>query len=525
MTSTCNIIRKDLIRFRFIFAIWTLFIVAKYVFFAAIAGVWGDANFMLLFRVQQGPGPFTFAVEPLVAYFLVAWLIYEDPPAGKDPFWVTRPISGGQLLVAKLLAAGLMFVVWPVLLGLPWLIECGYGPAGIAEIAAVMGAIYSIVVLMALACASATDAYPRYILWTLAGLPSVALILTLPLQLPHDVNIIPSFGALLVHLGVAGVTVSLIALEIMLYRYLVRSFRRSLVIVTGVTLLGGTLVFSSPLPGIAHWFGPADQKNSGDEAIRLSIAGPMRVADLGKSPAADLVIPVKVEGLPKNKIAFLYVSGTWKSADAKVWSQHGESPSQQLIARVSRQILDLPPADLSPPVEAVGFAFGGRHSPTQTWAQWIADQAVSFHGTASLYIAEGRRLAELPVHEQTRRFAGGSLSITHMDRQGDQLTFDFNLRMPSLDARALGIVVIALVNRDTGEAIEPAARTRQGMGMADIDLVLVTRMTASFKLPPTPGWLDRATFAVIGFDQGHGIRREIETRLSAAPAADVPGNP
>jgi hypothetical protein len=336
------------------------------------------------------------------------------------------------------------------------------------------------------------------------------------------VNIIPSFDALplLVHLGVAGVTVSLVSLEIMLYRYLVRSFRRSLVIVTGVTLLGGALVLSSPLSGITHWLGPADQKNSEDEAIRLSITGPMRVADLGKSPAAALVMPVKVEGLPKNAIAFLYVSGTWKSADAKVWSQHGKSPSQQLIARVSRQILDLPPADPSPPVEAVGFAFGGRHSPIETWAQWIADQAVSFHGAASLYIAEGRLLAELPVREQTRRFAGGSLSIAHLDRQGDKLTFDFNLRVPSLNSQAPGIVVIALVNRDTGEMIEPAARTRQGTGVTEIDLVQVTRMPAAFNLPPAPGWLDRATFAVIGFDQGHGIKREVEARLPAAPASD-----
>lgn len=522
MSTIWNIFWKDLVRFRILLGAWTLLIVTKYLFFSYLAGVWGDANFALLGGLQSGLGLFlSFAIEPLAAYFLVAGLVYEDPPAGKDPFWLTRPVSGGQLLLAKLLFAGLMFVVWPVLLSLPWWIECGYGSTDLAVVLGGMAVIYSTAVLTGLACASATDAHPRYILWTLAAFAIVAIVLMLPALL-RDVNIAPSPTAALVHAGVVVIALMLIALEIIRHQFVVRFFRRTLVVVVGGTLLGGALMFSSPLPGITSWFRPADREKPADETMQLSIAGPMRLEAFNKNPASALVIPVKIEGLPENADASLGVNGTWKSADSKQWSRHGGSSSRQLLIRASRHILNLPPADSALPVAEVRFVFNGRYAPGMTFAQLIAGQAVSFQGVAGLQVEEGKLRAELPVREQIKRVDGGSLSITRLERRGDQLTFNLTTRIPLSLNSWRGIGYIALVNRSTGELIEPALSSRLGIGAAQINLVQVMTGPVSFKIPATPGWLEGASFVMIGFERGRILGRGIEARPLAVAAAKTP---
>ena len=56
----------------------------------------------------------------LTGYVLTAALVMEDPPTGTTVFWLTRPMSGARVLGAKLLGCGVLVLVPPVLLALPW---------------------------------------------------------------------------------------------------------------------------------------------------------------------------------------------------------------------------------------------------------------------------------------------------------------------------------------------------------------------------------------------------------------------
>ncbi len=63
-------------------------------------------------------------LQSLVAFVLAGFLVLQDPPTGTATFWSTRPISGGRLLRAKLLAAFLLLVLAPVIVLTPiWLAD------------------------------------------------------------------------------------------------------------------------------------------------------------------------------------------------------------------------------------------------------------------------------------------------------------------------------------------------------------------------------------------------------------------
>jgi hypothetical protein len=87
-------------------------------------------------------------------------------------------VSGGRLLRAKLAAIGLVFILWPLVVTLPWWLACGYGPRELAAAALETAFIHLIAVLVGLLWAVVTDGYSRFILWTLvtlAAIPAVTL--------------------------------------------------------------------------------------------------------------------------------------------------------------------------------------------------------------------------------------------------------------------------------------------------------------------------------------------------------------
>ncbi|MDB6093259.1 MAG: hypothetical protein JWM32_821 [Verrucomicrobia bacterium] len=523
MILTWHIVWKDFVRFRAIFVAWTGLIVAKHLLFAFMAGVWGAPNFMLLHRMQDAPMVFfSLATEPLIAFFLAASLVYEDPAAAKDPFWVTRPISGVRLLFAKLTAAGLGLVAWPILLNLPWFIACGYDSSDLSLICEVTAAIYVAVVLTGLACASATNSYPRFILWTIASLAAIILVFSLSV-LVRDGTVMPSLEAALVHLGVVLATLVLVGVGILRHQFVVRFFRRSLVVLVGTTLIIAAWIFSSPLEDLASWVRHREELTPTGANIRLSIAGPMRVETFAQNPSGLLALPVSVEGFPAGAIATRFqVTGTWESAEGKIWTMQGAARGRQLELRSTRSLFRLPPADTSPPVELVKFVFRPRPGNTVSYARRIADEAVSFRGSATVTINEGKLLAELPVRNQTARFDGGALSISNLVRDGNDLNFKFTARTPAnLSGQGFWVAGIQLLNRRTGELVELDPHSLLSRGRALINLVMVMSTKAKFVIPATPGWIDDASFVVYGYDSGRKITADFESKNLAA----VTGNP
>jgi hypothetical protein len=126
MNLTWHIVKKDLRALKWPLALWIFVIIAKLgigVVLLNADGTEGVEWFNKMDALAKILGIFEF-----VSFVLTAALVQQDLLVGTTAFWMTRPISGGRLLRAKLLSIGLVFGLLPVLVTLPWWQGCGYGP-------------------------------------------------------------------------------------------------------------------------------------------------------------------------------------------------------------------------------------------------------------------------------------------------------------------------------------------------------------------------------------------------------------
>lgn len=220
-----HIIKKDLRALRWPLALWTLLIVMKLGVGAVLLtadGTGGDGWFQRLDALAK-----ILASLEALSFILVAAWVQEDMLVGTTAFWVTRPIAGGRLLLAKLLGILLVFVLWPLIVTLPWWLTCGYGPREIAWAALQTAAIHVVVVLVGLLWAAVTDGLGRFLMWTLvmlAAIPAVAAGIGIYLA-THNV-ILPSEVATTRVLVVVMLAL-LIMLAVVVNQYLTRRTVRS----------------------------------------------------------------------------------------------------------------------------------------------------------------------------------------------------------------------------------------------------------------------------------------------------------
>lgn len=115
----------------------------------------------------------------LTVYVLTAALAVEDPPFGSTTFWLTRPVSGAHLLVAKVVACVLLFLVLPVLVSLPWFVAGSTDASG--WLAAIGGLLHGQVwvVVPALVIAAFTGTLGKFLAATVGVILTgvVALLL------------------------------------------------------------------------------------------------------------------------------------------------------------------------------------------------------------------------------------------------------------------------------------------------------------------------------------------------------------
>jgi len=110
MNTIRSLIYKDIRRF------WPFFVVMAVLIFTFFAyyrePLRNDPHAPLLW--------FTMSMLMLLVWgawgLLVAFIIHDDPPSGSSEFWMTRPISGTQLLVAKSVIVALFCVLLPVVM-------------------------------------------------------------------------------------------------------------------------------------------------------------------------------------------------------------------------------------------------------------------------------------------------------------------------------------------------------------------------------------------------------------------------
>jgi hypothetical protein len=105
--------------------------------------------------------------EFAIGYLLALRWVQADDLSGTRMFWVTRPISGGRLLAAKTMGLFLVFGLLPVLLWLPWWINCGLGLPEIGWLAIETFGWQLLLIAPALLIGSLTGDLGRAIMWSL----------------------------------------------------------------------------------------------------------------------------------------------------------------------------------------------------------------------------------------------------------------------------------------------------------------------------------------------------------------------
>lgn len=234
MNLTWHIVKKDLRALKWPLVLWITVIIAKLgvgVTLLNADGTEGMMWFAQMDSVAKMLGAFEF-----ISFVLTAAIIQQDLLVGTTAFWMTRPISGARLLRAKLLGIGLVFLVAPVLVTLPWWLGCRYGLSEIGWAVAETVAAQAIAVLLGLLWSVVTDGFARFLMWTLVTLFATPMLTAIITHAVHRrapgvmQDLIATRFLLALLLAVAGVIV------VVVHQFLTRNTWRS------IALIGGTVV-------------------------------------------------------------------------------------------------------------------------------------------------------------------------------------------------------------------------------------------------------------------------------------------
>ena len=512
-----NIIGKDLRRLRVPLAFWILLMSTKLVFFAIIAGVCRSPHLDLMRRMKDGPEMLlNLLVEPLIAYFLVALMIYEDPLTDNDSFWVTRPISGRMLLAAKLIGVGLMFVAVPVLVNVPWWLACGFGRLEILASAGSIAGEYAFLVIIGIGCASGTNGLPRYVLWTITGIAAMATVhLVLMLLLGMGTGISMSeHGTAINHLDIFLLCMLLVAITVIGYQFLTHNLQRSMAVtIAAIVLITGLI---RAIPALNPHTNPRDEYLS-PPSMSLADGQRFNVRIDGKAyvdKGRGIIVPLTVNGLRGDEMVFHVIDAKWELDGTTVWQTVGFYGGSWMFRQTAiAGILQLSKPDWGPRLDKVNFEF-----PKGLVARITATNA-RFHGEDHLHVSRGRILSKMPLAEGSHRYSQGSFSISDIHLDKGSLSLELiqrfnpatNFGSPSIWAGGDGYYFYALVRHDDGKLIDTQDDTVLYPWDLRLNMVSLSIKKLSFKAPAGPGWINDADLVVVEFGGDHVIIRTLDS--------------
>ncbi|HEY4246957.1 MAG TPA: hypothetical protein VGM64_08885 [Lacunisphaera sp.] len=174
MNLTWHIVKKDIFGLRIPLVFWTLVMLGQVVIGERL---FHEGNYDPAWFNRQGMLFLVLSVmDGLVCYFLVAALIKEDSPVGSRLFWVTHPISGTRLLRAKLIGIGIAFLLWPVLVLIPWWLANGFGWKEVGFAACQTMTLHLFIAFPALLLAVVIDSYGQFAVWTIVLVAAVCVV-------------------------------------------------------------------------------------------------------------------------------------------------------------------------------------------------------------------------------------------------------------------------------------------------------------------------------------------------------------
>lgn len=174
MSVAWHIIRKDLVRLRWVLVLWVVLLIAG----LGLPAIQASLNYEEYFPFWIAAVVLTTGFLPLLAFGLVMGLLHDDPVAEVDAFWVTRPISGGQLLVAKMFTL-LLFTAIPILVTLPFWLSYDYRWSQVGWAALQTARNHFFLIALALPVAVISASSSKFVMNVIVGIAGCLLLVLL----------------------------------------------------------------------------------------------------------------------------------------------------------------------------------------------------------------------------------------------------------------------------------------------------------------------------------------------------------
>lgn len=439
MNLTWHIVKKDLRALRWPLGLWILLIIAKLGVGVVLLNANGTEG-VDWFNKLDGLAKVLAAFE-FVSFVLTAAIIQQDLLVGTTAFWMTRPISGGRLLRAKLVCLGLVFIVAPVLVTLPWWLGCNYGAGEIAWAVAETVAAQAIAVLLGLLWSVVTDGFARFLMWTLVTLFATPMLTAIIAYYasrhggPFQPELVATRFLLVLLLSTGGIFV------VVAHQFLTRNIGRSIAIIAGtvglIVLTGAFWPWSwnlesrfySYLIRQAQGEWPAAAEPPG-LAFKLQSAEFTGRKDRPDRPAS-LIAGYQVEGLSgkqglmpvQSEYTLRWPDGT--SATGRSWGRSG------LADMMSAQALSggMDAGEAASRTETVTFTSA---MPASTMAK-VRSQASSHALSARFRLMRFESATRVPLEAGTWSGQDSQRErLAHAEKEGPQLLVTFIRHLPSL---------------------------------------------------------------------------------------------
>ena len=497
MSLIWHIVKKDCRHLRWLLAGW-LAIFALQIGLGAWAQLAAAYVFQAIPDALHAMNWLLIDLQLIVAAMLAREIVHTDLLVESRTHWLTLPISGGQLLAAKL--GGVILIVWllPAAALWPWWLAHHWGLAELLFGTGVLVALHSAVTLPALMVAALTDSWTRFATWlfvfvfavTMAGVALMIRHESIPVEIRPSA-LVPG-SRMIVAIAVIALTVAVVLAN----QYLTRDRSRSL-LMAGV---GGLFVAMSLVFWNVDFLTPTVDTLTAvrlpEARIRFQLSPISGGAESPVSPDRIAVVGLDTEGsiagfAPGDSVTGQLLNFGWKWPNNGIWrSGH----AKVLTAFTSRRRIatEEEKARLFLPKEEVLYSLGLPRVPSYVARRLLAEPA-EFSARAEMAIMREELLAEVPA-QAGNRFGRGSerFAIATVDRNSDFANLamvqtlpllrlmDFQ-QFPTITTRSF--LFSNLVHRADGaerQAVQGEQRTRQ---LGPFAGVLVSRFTSTVYAP------------------------------------------
>jgi hypothetical protein len=558
MNLTWHIVKKDLVRMRLHLLLWAVllgsqvFVSGRLLSIRSVNLTWFTGTGMLLNLLA--------AVTLIICFIMTAALVLDDPLAGADMFWVTRPISGGRLLRAKLIAAVLMFGLLPVLFWLPWWLYCDFSAGEVGRAAARVLCVQALAVVPAFTLASLVGQTGRFVLFSaLVAVAAWVALLNFVTWGGYQIlspDLLQSRLLLAAGLSVAG------GAMVVCGQYLARRFVPSVAILTIGAAAAAAIMLWWP------WNFVNLRSENGEQMARSDRISAeiqeVRIAALANTPGPEdigVLIQILFKGVPDDvsvssgladvelrwpdgsslrKSSLKMVSNYWSDKNERSsvfkalglppehlwlhhWDPETEAKHAELIEADRPRLVKLGNRWQEPKVRPGESRLTLTLGVTAEMATRITADPPACSVSARFVVARPAVLFEMPLKGDTWKAGGGArlhlLNLSPNSWRGVNhepvrayLTSGVSASAPGRDGLALYTVdrdhgTASFQGRTSSFSVIPVATNIEGLYFS----VVEPRLWRTDKWVEAPGWLESSTLAAVAYDEIGGFNRAFHT--------------